>query len=158
MAMTYYRVDKRLFSVGQVITTANEYSVKFSGITKSVEETLESRRAENKTRRDQCLFVFEDEKCAKKHWSKMKDGKLYKVSINEAEISHRGDMALMDIMKQLGESGSDMTEVSEAYWRGEQSTNPEIEIMVSSATVTEIVSACDKEREVYLKERWGIRQ
>jgi|GEM_PF-2895829 len=158
MTNTYFRLDKRLFLVGQEVTTANECSAKFVDIAKRVEATLESKRPANKKRRDQCLFVFEDEKCAKKHWSKMKDGKLYKVSINESAISHRGDMAQMDVMKLLGASGKNMIEVAEDYWRGQKSAYPEIEIMVPSAVVTEVMSTCDKERQDHLKESWGFKQ
>jgi hypothetical protein len=156
--MTYYRVDKRPFSVGDEITSSKEYYEKFIGVTKDVEDTLESRRPKTKQQRTECLFVFDDEVCARKHWSKMKDGKLYRVSIDEACISHRGDMALMDTMKQLGETEKDMTAVADAYWRGESGTKPEFEIMVPMAVVTEVISTSDEERQDHLYTRLGIKR
>lgn len=152
-AMTYYRVDRRLFNVGDEIVTAGEYYSEFEGVAREVEDALEARRPQAKRLRTECLFVFEDEKCAKKHWSKMTNGKLYKVSIDHTEISHRGDMAQMDAMKQACELGQDMTEIAAAYWRGEHSSSPEIEIMISSAVVTAVLSTSDSERRDYFKMR-----
>lgn len=153
--MPYYRVDRRLFKVGDVISSANEYYDKFKGIAKTVEDTLEVTRPKNQKKlRTECLFVFEDEKCAKKHWSKMVDGKLYEVSIEGAITFHRGDMALMDAMKQLLEAGSDITKLAEDYWREECSAKPEMEILVSSAVVVDVISTSDNERKDHLTKRW----
>jgi hypothetical protein len=152
--MTYYRVDRRLFKVGDEIATASEYYGKFDDIAKEVEDALEASRPMTKMRRPECLFLFEDEKCARKHWSKMKDGKLYEVSIDRAEVLHRGDMVKMDVMKRARESGQDMSEVADAYWRGEHGPSPEIEIMVARAVVTRVLSTSDAERKEHLVKRW----
>ncbi|WP_231890384.1 hypothetical protein [Methylomonas methanica] len=154
--MPYYRVDKRPFSVGDKITTAKDYYGRFTGAAKAVEDFLEESRPGSKTCRTNCLFVFCDEQCAKKHWSKMSNGKLYHVEIYEDSICHRGDMALMDRMKELVEEGKSIEELAGAYWRSECSSAPEIEIMVESAFVIEVLSVSDAERLAYLKERWGI--
>lgn len=152
--MTYYRIDRRLFKVGDEIATASEYYGKFADIAKEVEDVLEASRPMTKRRRPECLFLFEDENCARKHWSKMTNGKLYEVSIGSAEVLHRGDMAQMDVMKRASESGQDISEVADAYWRGEHSPSPEIGIMVSSAVVTRVLSTSDAERKEHLVRRW----
>ena len=155
--MTHYRVDKRLFAIGDEITTAQEYYDKFDGTRKAVEDMLESRRPDGKEPRTSCLFVFEEEVCAKKHWSMMKDGKLYQVAIDEARVFHRGDMAIMDEMKIIVEAEKDIGAAADAYWRGEVGNKPVIEIMVSSAIVTDIISTSDEERLAHLKERYPIK-
>lgn len=156
--MTHYRVDRRLFEVGQKVGTAGEYYGEFNCIGKEIEDALESIRPKGKKSRTKCLFVFEDEQCAKKHWSKMINGKLYEVSIESATIFHRGDMAQMDVMKLVRESGKDMGEVAEAYWREEFSNSPEIEVMVSCAVVTRVLSTSDSERGEYLQNRWRVKK
>jgi hypothetical protein len=154
--MPYYRVDKRQFLVGDEITTAQEYYNHFTGAAKIVEDSLEEFRPDSKAPRTDCLFVFCDEYCARKHWSKMSGGKLYVVEIDESSIHHRGDMALMDRMKELTEEGNAIEELAASYWSGECSSTPEIEIMVPSAIVKEVLSTSDAERLAHLKKRWGI--
>lgn len=154
--MAYYRVDKRLFAVGDRITTAQVYYDKFVELAKVVEDALETHRPDSKTKRTSCLFVFEDLVAAKKHWSKMKEGKLYRVTIEDGSVLHRGDMALMDEMKELAEADKDMAPLAQAYWRGELSSRAEIELMLSSAVIAEVLSVSDSERQNYLKDRWGI--
>ena len=56
--MTYYRVDKRLFFIGDGVSTAYEYYEKFTGVSRDVEDTLEAARLEGKTPQKECLFVF----------------------------------------------------------------------------------------------------
>ena len=88
--------------------------------------------------------------------SKMKDGKLYRATIDEATILHRGDMALMDVMKSAAEAGGDWQAFAGAYWRSEMSAVPEVELMVAEAVVTEVISASDTERVSYLRTRYGF--
>jgi hypothetical protein len=156
--MTHYRVDKRLFAIGSEIITAMEYYNKFDGSRKAVEDMLELRRPDDKKRRTSCLFVFEEEVCAKKHWSMMKDGKLYQVAIDKTRVFHRGDMAIMDEMKNLVEAGEDIDVKADAYWRGEVGNTPVVEIMVSSAIVTDIISTSDEERRAHLMERYPCKR
>jgi hypothetical protein len=152
--MAYFRADKRNFVPNDQITTAQEYYDNFSEAEKVVEDALEQYRPPDKAKRATCLFVFEDEMCAKKHWSKMIGGKLYRVAIDKRQILHRGDMALMDEMKALSEKGQDLRDLAVKYWCGHLSATPEIELLVSSATVIGVVSKSEEERRKYLKERW----
>ncbi len=152
--MTYFRVDKRLFAVGECIETANQYYSKFVGIAKDVEDALENFRPKSKPQRTTCLFLFEDEICARMHWSMMKDGKLYEASIDECCIFHRGDMALMDRMKDTAESGGDLSLLAKQYWNGEFGEKPEIELLVPSAIVVKIIETSDVARRAHLEKRW----
>lgn len=154
--MTYYRVDKRKFVVGQRIETAGQYYAKFTDIAKAIEDSLENNRPQSKPIRTSCLFLFCDEKCAKKHWSKMSEGKLYSVDVDEDSVLHTGDMALMDQMKSLYEQQEGIIELARDYWSGKFSTNPEVEVLVQSALVLNVISDCDTERKAYLKNRYMI--
>lgn len=154
--MRFFRVDKRDFSPGDIIKTAQEYYDKFSQIARAVEDALESHRPLQKAQRTTCVFVFADEKCARKHWSKMENGKLYAVELDECQILHRGDMALMDEMKVHLEAGKDVSELARKYWAGEFSENPEIEVLAPNVAVLETLSDSEIERDNYLKRRLGF--
>jgi hypothetical protein len=147
--VTLYRVDKRDFGVGDVVTTAGEFTSKNPEGSIIVEELFELSRPEGKPVRHECLFLFENLEVAKKHWSKMKDGKLYKVEIDDEEILHKGDMEYVD-KAFIVESNSDKNDCARDYWAGIKTDNPRIEILVSSAIVTEIISNNDHERKEYL--------
>ncbi len=121
-----------------------------------IEDELSATRPDQIPLRRKCLFLFEGLDAAKKHWSKMKDGKLYKVKVEPLDIFHRGDMALIDCMKALAEAELDWQEAATMYWTGETSTMPEIEVMVQSAVVVEIISESDEERLNHLRRRWGL--
>lgn len=116
--MRYFRVDKRDFTPGDKIQSAQDYYEKFPPMPKAVEDALEICRPPYKVQRTSCVFVFEEEKCAKKHWSKMSNGKLYSAQLDDDLILHRGDMALMDAMKEMVESGNDISELALKYWAG----------------------------------------
>jgi hypothetical protein len=152
----FYRVDKRVFAVGDEIVTAEEYYAKFTGAAKVVEDSREATRPSSVPPRRSCLFVFSDEVAARKHWSKMTGGKLYAVAIDENAMHHTGDMALMDQMKAAAEQGEEVEELARAYWAGEESQAPEFEILVDRATVTAVISSSDQERVEHLKRRLGI--
>lgn len=154
--MRYFRADKRDFSPGDVIQSAQEYYDKFSKIARAVEDALEAHRPLQKVKRATCVFVFADEKYAREHWSKMKNGKLYAVDIDECHILHRGDMALMDEMNAALEDGKDVSELACKYWAGEVSELPKLEVLAPSVTVVETLSKSEVERENYLRKRWGI--
>lgn len=147
----YFRADKRDFAEGDRITTAGEYRDRLGDGAGFVEDTIERLRPPVKPPRQACLFLYEDETAARKHWSVMTDGKLYRVVVCEHDVLHRADMALLDIMKSAAEHGQDFADLARQYWGGECSPEPVIEIMVHDARVTEIVSKSQEERRAYLK-------
>jgi hypothetical protein len=92
----FFRADKRPFKSGDPIRTAGEFMSKHPEKGKLAEVALEKSRPRKKPKRKECLMLFEDEECARDHWAKMKDGKLYRVEIDDDDILHRGDMKLVD--------------------------------------------------------------
>lgn len=154
MTATFYRVDKRLFSVGESVRAAGEFSTLFGAVAKDIEDALEASRPAAKTRRSDCLFLFESLEAARKHWSKMNAGKLYRVEIGKALICHRADMTLMDKMKDG--AGGDWELHARRYWAGEMSESPEIEVLVLEAKVVEVLSTSEDDRRAHLKARLGV--
>lgn len=75
--MRLYRADKRDFSVGDLITSANEFALKNPNGSEQIEHIFEQQRPHGKPNRIGSLFLFENEIVALKHWSKMANGKIY---------------------------------------------------------------------------------
>jgi hypothetical protein len=151
----YYRVDKRMFAIGETIRTAGHYYDKFCGIAKDIEDALDRERPKTmKLPRFECLFVFESLQVARKHWSQLRDGKLYRVEIERTKMLYRADMAMMDKMKVEAEAGRNWRSLVLDYWNGVSSAEPEFEIMTTDAKVIEIISTSDSERIAHLRERW----
>lgn len=155
--MDCFRVDKRAFEKGTRIASAHEYAARLDPPAASIEAELEQLRPADKPSRSHSLFVFESENSARKHWSKMTDGKLYRVEIDVGRIGHRGDMALLDEMLKARKGGRNTLELVARYWRGEMSEAPEVELMVPDAIVAEVLSTSEVERTDYLKRRHGFR-
>lgn len=150
----YYRVDKRLFGVGETVRTAGEFSARFGDVAKAIEDALEAARPTAMTKRSDCLFLFESFDAARKHWSKMTGGKLYRIEIGEAPICHRADMTIMDTMKDAPDGDWELH--ARRYWAGEMSEAPEIEVLVIEAEVVEVLSTSEDDRRAHLKARWRL--
>jgi len=147
--MKLYRADKRDFFVGDKITSANEFATKNPEGSSEIEDLFEAERPHGKSPRIGCLYLFEDEIVAKKHWSKMADGKLYEVEIDESSILHRADMRFVD-KAFLSTDTSEREVCAKDYWSGVETDTPRIEILVNEATVVNVVSKDQIERRKYL--------
>jgi hypothetical protein len=117
----FFRADKRPFKSGDPIGTAGEFMSKHPEKGKLAEAALEKSRPRKKPKRQECLMLFEDEECARDHWAKMADGRLYRVEIDDDDILHRGDMKLVDaIGETLSKSAAaDVSKEMTKYWNGE---------------------------------------
>jgi hypothetical protein len=153
-----FRADKRSFIVGSVIQTAGEYEGKFQGAARSVEDSLELHRPPTKVARATSLFLYEDERCARKHWIYLTGGKLYRASISPSEIRHRADIKWMDLMKERATDSQFLKDHAAKYWAGEVTANPVIEVLVPSAIVVDVIADSEDERNsalaAYLHGTW----
>jgi hypothetical protein len=154
--ITMFRADKRDFAVGEHISTASDYYDKFLPETKAIEDQLEGFRPEGKPKRRESLFLFPSLDAAKKHWSIMNDGKLYKVQIGDDQILHRADMHWLDVIANQIRNGEPTEESYAKYWSSEMTSNVCVEVLVASAIVVEVISKDQDERKAFLKERWKI--
>lgn len=154
--MKWYRADKRDFNVGDEIFSANEFVTLNPEGSKANEDLFELKRPEGKPCRIGCLYLFENEEVARKHWSRMSDGKLYEVELGNEEILHRGDMRFIDeafILPEIAERELCVTN----YWAGIETKNPRVEVLVNKARVTRVISKDQVERLQFLKS-WGLVQ
>jgi hypothetical protein len=154
--MTGYRVDRRDFEVGDVVAPTGQYQKGLNDKQKQVEAALESTRPAAKPKRDEKLFVFRDVEPAKKFWSKMQKGKLYKVDYKEAATKHTGDMNLTEEMFNRLDDKKALVDRAKRYWNGTMADGAEVEILVDEANVTEVISKDDVERHQYQKKRLGL--
>jgi hypothetical protein len=162
MVKKYYRADARSFAPGDAMGPQKAYQEAFDvpgrEHGKAMESLLESCRPENKPRRSDCLFVFENEVAAKRHW-RTNDGLfLYEVEIDESEVRHRGDMNLTDAIggeyRKL--STPDQTHVrtlADKYWKGGVCDNACIETLVPHARVVKQIKGRSNVRAFLLEHR-----
>lgn len=153
--LNLYRADKRDFEVGSVVKTAQKFVSLNPNGSQKIEEVFEIMRPQEKPKRDTCLYLFEDLNDAKKHWSKMSDGKLYEVSLLENDILHRGDMELFDKAFMSRDNMETVKTCAKDYWDGKKTTHPIIEILVRQATISRIISKDQNERINYLRS-WAL--
>jgi len=143
--MLAYRVDRRLFEVGEVVTQTGEYLRKLDCERARVEERLAQKRPDRKPRRDEVLFVFESRTAAERFWTKEVDGKLYEVKLHGAPL-HRGDMNLTEEIFRVRTDAALAGVLAERYWRGEENACPQIELLVEKAVVVSVICATELER------------
>lgn len=152
-----YRVDKRPFGQGDRIVTAGEFAEMHPEKGKRAEEILEAQRPEDKPIRRQCLMVFEDEVCARRHWSKMSDGKLYEVELTATAILHRGDMRFVDAIGEALDDAAAASQLARQYWDGEMTAKPIVEVLLLDGKVSAVISDSEHERLVEFKKVYQIR-
>lgn len=152
---TFFRADKRDFSVGDVLESAGEFLAKNPLGSMDNEKIFEKMRPNNLPPRAECLYVFEHLNDAKKHWSKMRGGKLYKVTVKISDILHKGDMSLVDLAFVNQSMPEVVATYVRQYWLGECTSKPVIEVLVRNALIAEVISKNDQERQAYFKS-WAI--
>jgi hypothetical protein len=153
--LTFFRADKRDFLVGDVLRSAREFLTKNPSGSMDNEQIFENLRPSNLPPRADCLYVFEHLNDAKKHWSKMSGGKLYKVSVKVSDVLHKGDMAIVDLAFVNRSEPETVETYVHQYWRGESTDKAIIEVLVREALIAEVISKNDQERQAYFKS-WAI--
>ena len=152
--MELFRVDKRLYNLDSLIISSNQYQLKINDKGRSLESCLDKYRPNNKPRRNQYLFAFEEYKDAYNFWTKMIDGKFYKVLVEEKDILHKGDMKIIDKLFKI--QNPDNEELCNMYWEGLGTSNPCWEYIVTKAYVIDLISIDEKARQLALNKRWGM--
>ena len=137
----YYRADKRKFVAGEIIGTAGDFITKHPEAGRLAEIALENGRPIGKPQRGSCLMLFEEEACARRYWQKMANGLLYTVTIDPSQILHRGDMRTVDDIAARSMGDADVRQLVDAYWAGELSDYPCVEILVNVGTVVDVVGS-----------------
>lgn len=154
---TYYRADKRDFEINEEIKTADEFSKLNPQGSEIVEQIFEEERPKDKPKRVGALYLFIDETAAKKHWSKMTNGKLYTVEPTLNGNYHVGDMCHVDSAFLKKDNTDAVRNFASMYWKGEHSSNPILEVLIDSAIIKSVISKDENERIAYFK-NWAIHR
>jgi len=120
-----------------------------------IEIIFEEKRPSHLPSRFNCIYVFESLTDAKKHWSKMRDGKLYEVTVATSDILHRADMSLVDAAFINRSSPATVETCAQQYWSGQCGTKPVIEFLVKKARVSNALHNSEQERTAYFRS-WVI--
>jgi hypothetical protein len=153
--MNAYRVDKRLFKVGDVVTHTGEYLANLDCERALVERHLAYKRPDSKPRRNEVLFVFESRIAAERFWIKVVDGKLYEVKTQGTPL-HRGDMNLTEEIFKFRADADHAGVLVDRYWGGEESAGPQIELLVQNAVVASVIFTTELERRRAFAAQAGI--
>ncbi|MDQ3192218.1 MAG: hypothetical protein M3Q58_11560 [Bacteroidota bacterium] len=151
-----FRIDNRIFQVGDNIIPQNKYQGQLSPDRQKVEELLEKFRPVNKPNRNSILMLFEDFDCAKRHWVKQANSVFYRTVINANQIVHRGDY---NKVEQIFHSLTDIVtaeNLAQEYWNSVFTFNPIVELFVDNAEVQWILSNSEVERKHEYKLISGI--
>jgi hypothetical protein len=142
-AKPYYRVDGRKFAPKADIYPDLNGQTEFDDVRKRTEEILEKVRAEQfptKPFRSDSLFITDDLDCAEQLWRTHDKKYLYKVSIDEKSVAHRGDMNWVDeIGAELRRAPmmepdlKKIYEMAKKYWREEKTQQPCNEMLLPNA-------------------------
>jgi len=138
--MKLYRVDKRLYNVGDEILPDTNYPQALNNEDKEIERKLDEKRTIKKTRKEY-LFLFNSLYHALIFFSKY-GGNIYEVEIERDKPLFRGDMNkldnILDALRFCGKNGIDSF-VNE-YWKaGTHTFSPCYEYLCNKAKVIKYI-------------------
>lgn len=146
-----YRVDKRIFSVGELIKPQTVFEQQLDGKRKLVEDLLNQTRPHRMPERKECLFLFFELAGALKFFQKY-GGNVYRV--HSVDCLYRGDMNKIDNLLDLAHLTNNMdllTEVARDYWQdGTHTFMPCYEILTSGCVVEECLDVTKNQNSFLL--------
>ena len=138
--MMLYRVDKREFKIGDVISPSPTFEKGLDEMRKAVENMLNHERPKGIPQRGDCLFLFQDLICALRFFYKY-GGTIY--GVNTEQCFYKGDMNILDNILDIFRITCDETLRTHAvkrYWEsGSHTFNPCYEILTNSAIVEKVI-------------------
>jgi hypothetical protein len=145
--MPFYRIDRRQFQVGDIITPNAAFINNIGADRLIVEELLEAHRPANKPNRNQILKLFESKEEAIRYWVLDPNSKFYEVELLEnEEILHRGNYNFVEQIKREANQQNKITIVND-YWNEVIIEGNIIENFVNQARVIDVVSDDEEERK-----------
>lgn len=147
--MCVYRVDARIYNVGDTITSADQYENKLEAEQAELENLLNQLRPNGIPSRGECLFLFLELAGALRFFARY-GGNIYKVRPNT--FYFRGDMNLLDnaldMFRFTGDEGL-RTAVVNKYWQdGSHTFSPCYELLVNSAIVEAIIVNGEQQKSI----------
>lgn len=151
-----YRVDKRIFSVGDEIKPQTIFEQQLDGKRRLVEELLSQTRPLEKPERKDSLFLFFELAGALKFFQKY-GGNIYRVS--HIDCLHKGDMNKIDNLFDLTRYTDNrklLSDVAREYWQsGTHTFMPCYEILTPRCVVEECL-VVDSECKQFRSDMWNV--
>jgi|ERR1039458_8527388 hypothetical protein len=154
--MKAYRAHKNTLQPGDVVPPSTSFFDAMPEGKKAAERFLESVRPPHLPKRENAIFVFEDEiQCRK--WASQELRNLYVVELKSNCILHRADWCWLSvIMGGLVKNDPQTAKYANNYWAGETTERPVWELLVASATVVEEIIIPELERNRLRCEAHGL--
>jgi hypothetical protein len=144
--MKAYRAHKGTLQSGAVVPPSTSFFDAMREDKKAAERFLESVRPPHLPKRENAIFVFEDE-VQGREWASREKRYLYIVELKQNGILHRADWCWLSvIMGALMKNDPQTTMYANNYWAGEATERPVWELLVGSATVVEEIIIPELER------------
>jgi hypothetical protein len=143
--MGYYRIDRRDFAIGDVITANAAFINNVDEQRLEVENLLENLRPETKPNRNEIVKLFDSFIAAKKYWVLDPQSKFYEVDISETDILHRGNYPLVERLSKETDEGI-KNRIASQYWNDEVVDDAIVENYVNEARVIRVVCKDEKIR------------
>lgn len=154
--MSYYRIDRRDFEVGDVITPNAAFIANIGETRRQTEELLERERPVTKPNRNEIVKLFDSFAAARKYWILDPDSKFYEVEIEEEDILHRGNYPLVEQLAK--ETSAEIrNELATQYWNEEAADETVSENYVNQAIVIRIVCKDEKVRQNTKKDYYNLQ-
>jgi hypothetical protein len=135
--MKAYRAHKSTLQPGDVVPPSTSFFDAMLEDKKTVERFLESARPSQLPKREDAIFVFEDEIQGRK-WASRELKNLYLVELKTNCILHRADWCWLSVITDALMKNDPQTAIyADNYWAGKATECPVWELLVASATVVE---------------------
>jgi len=145
-----YRVDKRIFNIGDPITPTNDSYQNKADFNPTIERILSEQLPPNKKAdRRQGLFIFIELSDAIRFACNITNSKIYKVkSLSDTTSFHKGDMNWTEVMYKFPDNETILRQLANFYWAdGCKTFKPCWEVIVNKMQVVEVIVRNEEERK-----------
>jgi len=154
--MKAYRAHKSTLQPSDVVPPSTSFFDAMPENKKTAERFLESVRPPHLPKRENAIFVFEDEIQGQK-WASRETRYLYVVELKTNCILHRADWCWLSvIMDALMKNDPQAAMYANNYWTGKPTERPVWELLVASAIVMEEIIIPQLERNRLRCEAHGL--
>jgi hypothetical protein len=144
--MKAYRAHNGTLRPGESVPPSAAFFDAMSEEKRAVESLLEAVRPQNLPKRENAIFLFEDEAQGRK-WTSRTQRNMYLVELERDCILLRADWCWLPIiMGGLKTKDSQVFVYANNYWAGKATERPVWELLLSTATIAEEVNIPQQER------------
>lgn len=152
--MHFYRIDRRIFQIGDIITPDAAFIKNADRKRQSLEELFENNRPKNKPNRNEVVKLFDSFEAAKKYWILDSDSNFYTVETKNG-IEHFGDYSLVQQMSVIDDQDL-LNDLAKRYWNEAPGDDAIIEYFSIDPKVIKIVCNNPAVRENTKRQYYGF--